>query len=170
MRLKASRLLMSCVIRDARPDDWTVITEFNRRMALETERKALDAALVGAGVRRVLADPALGRYYVAEHDGRIIGQLMITFEWSDWRNGMFWWLQSVYVDEAWRGRGVFRRLCTHVERLARMEDSVRGIRLYMANTNTRARRAYDALGIHATGYVVLEKQLPDGAGDDAGGG
>jgi GNAT superfamily N-acetyltransferase len=151
---------MSWTIRDARPDDWPVIVDFNLRMALETEHKKLDPARVTPGVRRVLADPALGRYFVAEHEGRIIGQLMITLEWSDWRNGMFWWLQSVFVDETWRGQGVFRGLYEHVERLARAEPSVCGIRLYMDEGNARAQRAYAALGIGTTGYLVLEKDLP----------
>jgi GNAT superfamily N-acetyltransferase len=151
---------MTWIIREAGPDDWSAIAEFNRRMALETEHKALDAAVVGEGVQRVLADPALGRYVVAESDGRVIGQLMITLEWSDWRNGTFWWLQSVFVEESCRGRGVFRSLLEHVEQLAQADRSVCGIRLYMEEHNARAQRAYEAVGVARTGYVVLEKIWP----------
>jgi GNAT superfamily N-acetyltransferase len=151
---------MTWIIRDARPDDWRTISEFNRRMARETEHKTLDAAVVEQGVRRVLADPALGRYVVAESDGRVIGQLMITLEWSDWRNGMFWWLQSVFVEESWRGRGIFRSLLARVEQLAQADSSVCGIRLYMEEHNARAQRAYEAAGLARPGYVVLEKIWP----------
>lgn len=153
---------MTWIIRDARPDDWSVIAGFNRRMALETEGKRLAPDVVAAGVQRVLADPGLGRYFVAEQDGEIIGQLMITLEWSDWRNATFWWLQSVYVAEPWRSKGVFRSLYQHVEALARATRTVCGIRLYMEEHNARAHRAYEALGIRRGGYLLLEKELPMG--------
>jgi GNAT superfamily N-acetyltransferase len=151
---------MTWIIREARSDDWPAIAEFNRRMALETERKRLEPGVVAAGVQRVLADPALGCYFVAENNGELIGQLMITLEWSDWRNATFWWLQSVYVTEPWRGRGVLRGLYNHVEALARATGTVCGIRLYMDEHNVRAHRAYEALGIRRGTYLLLEKELP----------
>jgi GNAT superfamily N-acetyltransferase len=158
--------VMTWINRDARPDDWPVIADFNRRMALESEAKVLDPATVAAGVQRVLADPALGRYFVAESDHQVIGQLMITLEWSDWRNATFWWLQSVYVAERWRGQGVFRGLYQHVESLARASQTVCGIRLYMDEHNARANRAYEALGIRRGNYLLLEKELPAGPAAD----
>jgi GNAT superfamily N-acetyltransferase len=146
-------------IRDGQPADWPVIAEFNRLLAFETEEKSLDVALLEAGVRRLLGDPTLGRYFLAEASGGVIGQVMITYEWSDWRNGMLWWLQSVYVADGSRRRGVFRGLYQHVESLARRQSEVRGIRLYMEERNVRARRTYEALGFTSPGYLVLEKLL-----------
>lgn len=153
---------MDWTLREGHAGDAPVIAGFNRRLALETEHKDLDPATVAAGVRHLLAHPALGRYYVAEQDGRVIGQLMITFEWSDWRNGTFWWLQSVYVDAAHRGRGVFGSLCRHVEALARADGGVCGIRLYVEGNNAAARAVYARLGFDDAGYRVLERMLPRG--------
>ena len=95
-------------IRPAQPDDWPVVVDFNSRLAEESEGKVLDRAHLVPGVQALLADPAKGRYFVAEKDGQIIGQLMHTREWSDWRNGDIWWLQSVYVHPDYRRQGVFR--------------------------------------------------------------
>jgi GNAT superfamily N-acetyltransferase len=146
-------------IRDARPADAPAVAEYNRLLALETEERALDMRLLEPGVRRLFADRALGRYFVAEAAGRVIGQVMVTYEWSDWRNGLLWWLQSVYVATDWRRHGVFRGLYQHVESLARSEPEVCGIRLYMEEHNTRARHTYEALGFTNPGYLVLEKLL-----------
>lgn len=146
-------------IREARPADWPAIAEFNRLLALETEAKSLDMHLVEPGVRRLIGEPALGRYFLAEVDDRVIGQLAITFEWSDWRNGMLWWLQSVYVASAWRGRGVFRSLYQYVENLGRRDADVCGIRLYVDEHNAPAHGVYEALGFERAGYLVLEKSL-----------
>ena len=146
-------------IREARPGDWPAIAELNRLLALETEGKTLDMRLVEPGVRRLISEPALGRYFLAEATDRVIGQLAITFEWSDWRNGMLWWLQSVYVAAAWRGRGVFRSLYQYVENLGRRDADVCGIRLYVDERNTAAHGVYEALGFERAGYLVLEKSL-----------
>lgn len=143
-------------IRPAHGDDAGVIVEFNRALARETEGRELDPALVGPGVRALLADPAKGRYYVAERGGVVVGQLMLTFEWSDWRNGLFWWIQSVYVDAAHRGGGVFSALYRRVEAEAHATPGVCGLRLYMEHHNERARRAYLRLGLRPAGYEVLE--------------
>ena len=143
-------------IRPAVAADAPVIADFNRCLARETEHRELDPTRVGAGVAAVLADPAKGRYLVAEADGRVVGQLMLTFEWSDWRNGCFWWIQSVYVEAAHRGCGVFTRLYRHVERLAREDAGVCGLRLYMEHHNAPARAAYEKLGMKAAGYEVFE--------------
>ena len=125
-------------------------------MALEAEHKRLDPATVARGVRAVLDDPAHGRYFVAERDSRPVGQLMITYEWSDWRNGNFWWIQSVYVDPPARRSGVFRALYAHVERLAKDDPAVCGIRLYVERENHRAQLTYRHCGMEDAGYVVME--------------
>ncbi len=147
---------MKIDIREATPADTETIAEFNRRLALETEDIALEHAVIGAGVAEVLGDRAKGRYWVAEVDGVIVGQIMITYEWSDWRNGMLWWIQSVYVHDAHRRYGVFSALYRHVQTLAVDDPQVRGIRLYVENHNTRAQATYEALGMVGDSYRVME--------------
>jgi GNAT superfamily N-acetyltransferase len=146
-------------IRKADTRDAQVVAEFNLLLALETEDLRLDADCVSAGVTALLNDPAKGLYFVAESGGRVAGQVMITYEWSDWRNGNLWWLQSVYVKHEFRGQGVFRALFRHVEELARQDKHVWGLRLYMHAENARARRSYEQLGMGQTPYVVFEKGL-----------
>ncbi|NGP54782.1 GNAT family N-acetyltransferase [Thioalkalivibrio sp. XN8] len=156
---------MDILVRNAEATDWATIAEFNRALAAETEDKALDWAVLSAGVRRLLADPAKGRYFVAETGGRIVGTTMITYEWSDWRDGWIWWIQSVYVHPDLRGRGVFGRLYRHVVGLADSEN-VRAVRLYVLKSNERARATYLKLGMQETGYTVLEAgDSPQGAND-----
>ena len=125
-------------------------------MALEAEHKRLDPATVARGVRAVLDDPAHGRYFVAERDGGPVGQLMITYEWSDWRNGRFWWIQSVYVLPQARRGGVFRALFRHLEELAKADPGVCGIRLYVERENARAQATYRHCGLEDAGYVLME--------------
>jgi ribosomal protein S18 acetylase RimI-like enzyme len=147
-------------IRRAEPGDADAIAGFNRAMALETEGKALIPDLVGAGVRRLLADSSLGFYLVAEHEGRVVACLMVTNEWSDWRNGLFWWIQSVYVEAAWRRRGVYRRMYDHIRDLAQADPGICGFRLYVEKENTVAQRAYAQLGMGATDYLMYEELRP----------
>jgi len=142
-----------------------VITEFNLLLAMETEGLRLDPGCVKAGVTALLADPAKGIYYVAEVSGTIAGQLMITYEWSDWRNGNLWWIQSVYVRQDFRRRGVFGRLFKHLEMLARERKDVRSLRLYMHADNATARRSYEKLGMHQTKYEVFELEFDPGVGE-----
>ena len=144
------------VIRRATPADADVVTGFNLRMALETEDHALDPAVVGPGVRAALADEHRALYFVAEIGGRVVGQTLITFEWSDWRNGFLWWFGSVYVHADFRGRGVFRALAAHIERAARDAGSV-GLRLYVWNQNARAQATYAKLGWTDANYRVMER-------------
>ena len=129
-------------------------------MAWETEQRKLDPERVLTGVSSLLENPARGTYYVAEASEAgqtvIAGQLLITHEWSDWRNGDFWWIQSVYVAEPYRSRGVFPALYQHVHELAREQKNVCGIRLYMDAHNDQARRAYERLGMKCTDYQVFE--------------
>jgi GNAT superfamily N-acetyltransferase len=133
-----------------------VIADFNQRLAAETEDLRLEPDRIEPGVAAVLKDPAKGIYYVAEMAGEIVGQVMITYEWSDWRNGMMWWLQSVYVLPQSRQQGVFRLLFQHVESLARGRTDVCALRLYMHADNTRARQSYERLGMKLTKYEVFE--------------
>ncbi len=146
-------------IRTASPADVEIIATFNSAMALETEHKHLDPATISAGVARFVADPRLGFYLVAECDGEIAGCLGITYEWSDWRNGLFWWIQSVYVSPSHRRHGVFSRLYAHVGELAAAEPDVCGIRLYVEKDNMRAMDTYRALGMTETDYRLFETLL-----------
>jgi ribosomal protein S18 acetylase RimI-like enzyme len=142
-------------IRSARADDAAIIAEFNAAMALETEHKRLDSATLGAGVELAIAQPEGARYFLADMNNRVVGQLMVTFEWSDWRNGMFWWIQSVYVHPDFRSRGIFTQLYRHVENLAR-EAHACGLRLYVERENRSAQEVYRRLGMADAGYAVFE--------------
>ncbi len=160
------------VVRSAEPSDLETIVEFNRRLAEETEGKRLDLAVLREGVRAVLTQPRRGRYFLACVDGRVVGQVMHTWEWSDWRCGEIWWLQSVYVLPAYRRQGVLRQLLEHVFGLAERDRQVVGVRLYVEQSNQVAQLAYSKLGFEPAGYVVLERMLaervsgPDSPPDD----
>ena len=147
---------MTLHIRPAEVRDLDFIASGNARMALETEHKQLDAGTVALGVRAAFDDPSRGRYFVAELDGRVVGQLMVTYEGSDWRNGVFWWIQSVYVLPDARRLGVFRALYAHLEALARATPGVCGLRLYVETENLRAQQTYLRCGMVNAGYVVME--------------
>ncbi len=149
------------MIRPAVVADLEFLARANERMALETEHKTLVPATIRAGVGRVLADGQMGRYFVAEEDGRAVGCLLITYEWSDWRNGMFWWVQSVFVETEYRGRGVYRALYAAVKELAASEGGCCGFRLYVEKDNERAQRTYERLGMSATDYLMFEELLAD---------
>ncbi len=150
-------------IRDGRIEDAETLVDFNARMAQETEGKALERAALARGVARLLREPGLGRYFVAEDASGVIGCLMITSEWSDWRDGWFWWIQSVYVREDARRRGVYRALHEHVVAEAKKAGDVVGIRLYVEPHNTRAQKTYARMGMAKT-YDVMEQPLPPGTG------
>lgn len=153
-------------IRDATPADAATIVAFNSAMALETEGRPLDPALINPGVAALLADESKGRYWVAEDGGRIVGQLMVTYEWSDWRNGRMWWIQSVYVAETHRRQGVFTLLYRYLESLARRDAECCGIRLYVERENKRAQSTYLALGMVNAGYEVMEVDFRKQAADE----
>jgi ribosomal protein S18 acetylase RimI-like enzyme len=148
---------MPMAVRAATPADAPVVIDFNRLLAEESEGKTLDPGLLAPGVRAALADPRRALYFVAEQDGKLLGQTMVTFEWSDWRNGWLWWIQSVYVRPECRRRGVFRALFGHVEQLARTDPEVVGLRLYVEKNNLSAQETYRRLGMREAGYFVLEK-------------
>src|ERR1700681_4568479 len=134
--------MIEIIVRPATIDDAEFIAKGNAQMALETEGRTLDPTILRAGVRAVFNDPARGFYLIAQIDGQPAGQMMITYEWSDWRNGVFWWIQSVYTVPELRGRGVFKSLYSHVESLARESGGVCGLRLYVEAHNQRAQAAY----------------------------
>ena len=143
-------------IRPAEPDDWETIVELNCRLAEETEDKRLDPATISAGVKAILADSTKGRYFVACHQDQLVGQLMHTREYSDWRNGHIWWLQSVYVHPEFRRQGVFRLLYERLRREAVSDPNVVGLRLYVENENDRAQQTYLNLGMKPGGYHVMK--------------
>ncbi len=147
---------MTVIIRPATSTDMPIITEFNCRLAEESENKQLDQDTVIAGVTALLDSADRGRYYVAEIDSEVIGQLLITYEWSDWRNGLFWWIQSVYVAPSYRRSGVFSSLYKTVSDLARDDPAVCGLRLYVEEENERAQSTYASLGMSRTRYEVME--------------
>ena len=148
---------LDITVRPARADDAATIADFNLRLAEESEGLALDSATVRAGVEALLADAAKGLYFVAESGGRIVGQLMLTVEWSDWRNGPIYWLQSVYVAPEARGSGVFRALWERALATAR-EAGARAVRLYVEEHNVAAQEVYRRVGMEASGYLVFERQ------------
>lgn len=148
---------MPPTIRRATPADAALVTDFNLRLALESEGKALDRALLSAGVAAALADPGKALYFLAEEGGTVVGQTMVTTEWSDWRNGWFWWVQSVYVVPPARRSGVFRALYEHVHQAARADPAVVGLRLYVEQDNHAAQGTYSRLGMTRTGYLVFER-------------
>lgn len=150
---------MEIRIRNAVPADGATIAEYNSRMAEETDGRALDQDIIGPGVAALLADASKGRYWIAESGGQVVGQLMVTYEWSDWRNGTLWWIQSVYVHPDFRRKGVFSALYRHVESLAVAEPEVFGLRLYVEHNNERAQRTYEALGMVKPSYIVMESIL-----------
>ena len=154
--LPKADMMSEILIRAARREDWPVIAEYNCRLAWESEQKRLDPAKIEPGVQAVLNDPTKGRYFVAETQGRVIGQLMVTWEWSDWRNGQIWWLQSVYVAAEFRQQGVFRQLFEHLVALGQAEQ-VLGVRLYVEEHNARAQQTYEKLGLNQAGYHVMER-------------
>lgn len=143
-------------VRDATPADAAIIAEFNRRLAWESEGKRLDAEVLARGVRLALEKPEMCRYILAEVDRQVVGQTMLTYEWSDWRAGVFWWIQSVFVVAEQRGQGVFRALFEHVQNLARSTPEVCGLRLYVEHQNAAAQATYQRLGMTPSGHFLYE--------------
>ena len=126
-------------------------------MARETENKRLRYDVVSSGVRQMLGHSEWGFYVVAETDGSLVGSLMVTAEWSDWRDEFFWWVQSVYVEPAYRRKGIYRRLYEHVKAMAVVRNDVCGFRLYVEQENTAAQATYASLGMRETSYRMYEE-------------
>jgi len=146
---------MNPTIRRATPADLDVLVRFNAASAYESEGITLDETVLREGVRAAFADPHKGFYTVAEVDGVVAGQVLVTYEWSDWRNGWFWWIQSVYVAKAARRKGVFRALLERVKEQAMADPAVIGLRLYVELHNYGARQAYVALGLEPEPYGLM---------------
>ncbi len=144
------------IYREAVPADAPAIVAFQLAMARETEEVTLDLATCTAGVDAVFADTRRGHYFVAELDGAVVASLLITHEWSDWRNGDVWWIQSVYVTPKARGKGVYAGLYEHVKQLVQADPNVRGLRLYVDKRNTRAQTVSARLGMDGEHYQVFE--------------
>ena len=151
--------LHSTIIRSAGPDDISEIAQFNIAMAQETEARQLDPETIHSGVSGVIQNHAHGFYLIAERDQVAVGSLLITFEWSDWRNGTLWWIQSVYVKPEHRRTGVFKALYDAVIARARAAKSVRGIRLYVEQENLDAQSVYQKLSMQKTPYQMFERML-----------
>jgi len=146
-------------VRLATVDDRDAFVRFNRAMALETENKTLDEGVVTPGVQAVFEEPARGFYVLAERGDEIVAALMVTYEWSDWRNAVFWWVQSVYVTPAFRRRGLYRRLYNFVRDRARHEGGVCGFRLYVEKGNRAAQQTYESLGMGESDYLMYEETI-----------
>ncbi|WP_420820556.1 GNAT family N-acetyltransferase [Saliniradius amylolyticus] len=145
-------------IRPATLDDVSALVDFNQLMARETEGKTLNPDTLSAGVRQLVDTPAFGFYLVAEQDDQIVGSLMVTYEWSDWRNGLFWWIQSVYVKPENRRQGIYSGLYHEVQRLGEQAGNVCGYRLYVEKENTQAQATYEHLGMVESHYLMYESQ------------
>ena len=148
---------MTIVVRRAAAADVAVVCEFNRLLALETEGKTLDPERLLSGVTAVLNDADKGLYFLALEGTQVLGQMGLTYEWSDWRNGWFWWIQSVYVRSAVRRRGVCSLILEHIRQAARADPLVIGLRLYVERDNTRAQATYQKMGLEWTTYQVMEQ-------------
>jgi GNAT superfamily N-acetyltransferase len=155
--------LKDLVVRPAQPGDIDALVRFSAAMALETEGRSLDEARLRQGTQAVLDSPTRGFYIVAELTDRsprlVVGQLLVTFEWSDWRNATFWWIQSVYVDRAWRRRGVYRAMHESILEQARRQGDVCGIRLYVEGANAVAKTVYEKVGLGDSSYHVFENDF-----------
>ncbi|MEI7906112.1 MAG: GNAT family N-acetyltransferase [Bacteroidota bacterium] len=147
---------MNILIRTAIPSDVQTIAQFNSAIADETEHLHLEMERLLKGVSGMFEDPSRGFYLVAEIDGTIVGQLMITYEWSDWRNGVFWWIQSVYVKKEFRAKKIFSSLYHHIHSMAKEQPNICGIRLYVEKENELAHTIYEKLGMKKTDYDLLE--------------
>ena len=145
-------------IVSAQKGDAEFIIAFNQKMALETENRQLPDDVIGPGVHAMLDDPQKGLYLLAKNEnGEILGQLMVTFEWSDWRNATFWWIQSVYVAPEARRQGVYRLLHERVRTMAQESQKACGIRLYVEKENRGAQKTYEDLGMHHSHYFMYEE-------------
>jgi len=148
--------MAATVYRPATPADLERVVHFQIAMARETEDLELDRQVCTRGVQAVFRNPSLGQYYVSEKAGEVVGSLLITYEWSDWRDGMVWWIQSVYVTPEARKQGVYAGLYEYVKGLAQADEGVRGIRLYVDQRNTAAQQVYTRLGMNGEHYQVFE--------------
>ncbi|HYC83630.1 MAG TPA: GNAT family N-acetyltransferase [Chryseosolibacter sp.] len=148
--------MVECAIRKATRADIPELMIFQIKLAEETENLKLNADILRDGMTAMFDNPAKGEYYVAEIDNQIVGCHMVTYEWSDWRNGVVYWLQSVYVREDYRKHGVFRKMFLNLMNEIRSNPSIAGLRLYVDKTNIRAQQVYAAMGMNGEHYTVFE--------------
>ena len=144
------------MIREANANDISSIIDFQLKMALETENLNLNKKVLTEGVHKIFKDPSKGKYFVAEINEKVIGSTMITYEWSDWRNGTVIWLQSVYILPEYRGQKIFSRIYKHIKQIAEQDTSIAGIRLYVDKTNQHAQSVYQTLGMNGDHYATYE--------------
>ena len=144
------------LIRTAIEDDVDVIVDYNYNLAYETEDKILDKEILTKGVKSIINDESKGIYHVCEINNKVVGQIMYTYEWSDWRNGTFIWVQSVYVNKDYRGKGVFKALYKYVKEICDSSDKYVGIRLYVEKENSIAQKTYSSLGMSECNYYMYE--------------
>ena len=147
------------IIRKAKIEDLETVVKFNYNLAKETEDKELDLEILTKGVRAILNDSTKGQYYVYVIDNIVVGQIMYTYEWSDWRNGMFLWVQSVYVDSEYRRKGIFKELYNHVKKICDDDDGTTGVRLYVEKENFNAKATYKSLGMQECNYHIYEYEV-----------
>lgn len=143
-------------IRKATVADIPSLVAFQQKLALETENVTLDAAILHKGMQAMFDDPSKGFYNIVEDNGVVIGCHMITYEWSDWRNGLVWWLQSVYVIESYRKQGIFKLMYENIVRIIQEDPSLIGLRLYVDKSNARAMKVYESMGMNGEHYTVYE--------------
>lgn len=143
-------------IRKSIASDIPILVDFQQKLALETESVSLDPQILKKGMQALFDDPSKGFYNVVEESGIIIGCHMVTYEWSDWRNGMVLWLQSVYVTESYRKKGIFKMMYDNILRIISEDASLIGLRLYVDKTNERAMKVYQSLGMNGDHYTVYE--------------
>jgi ribosomal protein S18 acetylase RimI-like enzyme len=143
-------------------DDLDILTNFAVAMAYEIEKENVDRDQVKEATCSALADAAKALYFVAELGGEIVGSLMVTYEWSDWQNANYWWIQSVYVMPSTRRKGVYRALYDHVSEEARRVSGVASVKLYVYEGNEIAQQTYEALGMSKAPYYIYESVLPQG--------
>lgn len=147
---------INIIIREGTRQDTDDILRFQQAMASETEGKVLDEALLRKGITTIFDSSEKGFYLVAEVDGRLVGNLLTTYEWSDWRNATFWWIQSVFVDANWRRKGVYRSMYDYLFRVADCRVDICGIRLYVERANKIAQQTYKDLGMAKSHYDLYE--------------
>ena len=147
-------------IRPSKREDIGKLVEFQLRLADETENVRLNEETVSAGMHALFDEPSRGTYYVAVSHAEIVGCFLITYEWSDWRNGMVWWLQSVYVAKNHRRQGVFKIMYDHLRQIISSDPGIIGLRLYVDKTNTRAQNVYASMGMNGDHYTVFEWMKP----------
>jgi ribosomal protein S18 acetylase RimI-like enzyme len=144
-------------IRVAKLEDVTSLVKFNQLMAWETEQKMINEDILSKGVSALIVDDNKGFYLVAEQNDEVVGSLMVTTEWSDWRNAVFWWVQSVYITPDFRRQGIYAQLYAQVKALAEQQQNVCGFRLYVEKENLIAQKTYESLGMHPTHYLMYEE-------------